>query len=111
MANERHLLPPDAAERDIRSIERAIAALAGRQKGAVERAQLLDAGLSRHEITRRMGRTLQPVFRGVYAVGHVSLSREGHFKAALLAAGEGAVLSHHAAAEVHELRAPKRGDV
>src|SRR4051812_31929630 len=102
MANERDVVPPHAAKRNARPMDRVIAALAGRQKGVVERAQLLDAGLSRHEITRRLGRTLHPIFRGVYAVGHATLSREGVFKAALLAAGEGAVLSHHAAAELHE---------
>src|SRR5439155_363203 len=45
----------------------------------------------------RTGR-LHPVHRGVYAVGHPNVSREGAFLAAVLAVGPGAVLSHSAAA-------------
>ena len=55
----------------------------------------------------------------MYAVGHVALSREGQFLAAVLWAGEGAVLSHLALAELYQVRkyraslidvvAPKRG--
>jgi very-short-patch-repair endonuclease len=38
------------------------------------------------------------VYRGVYSVGHARLGREGHWLAAVLACGEGAVLSHRSAA-------------
>ena len=48
---------------------------------------------------------LQRVFRGVYAVGNPRLTREGRYMAAVLAAGDGAVLSHFAAADLHALRA------
>jgi very-short-patch-repair endonuclease len=41
---------------------------------------------------------LRPIFRGVYAVGHTALRREGWWMAGLLAAGEGATLSHRSAA-------------
>jgi very-short-patch-repair endonuclease len=41
---------------------------------------------------------LHPVHRGVYAVGRPSLTREGRWMAAVLACGEGAVLSHRSAA-------------
>ena len=82
------------------SIDAIIAALAARQHGLVTRVQLLAAGLSRHAIERRVksGRLVR-VSAGVYAVGHAALSREGHFMAAVLGAGEGAALSHLAAAE------------
>ena len=40
----------------------------------------------------------------MYAVGHVALSREGTFLAAVLEAGEGAALGHLAAAEHWEVR-------
>ena len=40
----------------------------------------------------------------MYAVGHVALSREGTFLAAVLEAGEGAALGHLAAAELWEVR-------
>jgi very-short-patch-repair endonuclease len=39
-----------------------------------------------------------PVYPGVYAVGHPDLSRHGHFMAAVLACGDGALLSHVTAA-------------
>ena len=45
--------------------------------------------------------------RGVYAVGHPEIPREGRYLAAVLFAGEGAVLSHCAAADLWELRASK----
>src|SRR3954469_10973414 len=102
MENERHVDPHIAGKRDNRSIGAAVSALAGRQKGVVERAQLLDAGFSKHEVDRLVAaRHLHTVFRGVYAVGHKALSREGRYKAAVLAAGHGAVLSHYAAADLH----------
>jgi len=40
----------------------------------------------------------------VYAVGHARLRREGHWLAAVLAVGPGAVLSHRDAAGLHDLR-------
>ena len=64
------------------------------------RAQLLAAGVSRSAIDRavRAGR-LHRVHRGVYAaVAPELLTEEGHLVAALLAAGEGALLSHGTAA-------------
>jgi very-short-patch-repair endonuclease len=42
-------------------------------------------------------------YRGVYAVGHRGLSNEGEWMAAVLACGEGAVLSHRSAAELWNL--------
>jgi very-short-patch-repair endonuclease len=42
--------------------------------------------------------------RGVYAVGHKRLRREGHWLAAVLAIGPGAVLSHRHAAALHGIR-------
>lgn len=51
----------------------------------------------------RAGR-LRPVFRGVYAVGHLALGREGWWMAGLLVCGEGAALSHRSAAARWGLR-------
>jgi len=50
------------------------------------------------------GRLLH-IHRGVYAVGHRALRREGHWLAAVLAAGPGAALSHRAAAALHGISA------
>ena len=83
-----------------------IAGLAGRQHGVVSRGQLLAIGLSADQIDRRVraGR-LHPLYRGVYAVGHRVLSRKGHWMAAVLACGDGAVLSHRDAATLWGIRA------
>jgi predicted transcriptional regulator of viral defense system len=79
--------------------------LAGRQHGVVSRAQLVALGLSEEAIARRMksGR-LHRLHRGVYAVGHTSLSQEGRWLAAVLACGPGALLSHRSAAALWGLR-------
>jgi Transcriptional regulator, AbiEi antitoxin len=80
--------------------DRVVGGLADRQHGVVSREQLLAAGQTPRVIRRAVdaGR-LRPVFRGVYAVGHVALRREGGWMAALLACGEGAALSHRTAAQ------------
>jgi hypothetical protein len=46
----------------------------------------------------------QPLHRGVYAVGHRALRREGRWIAAVLAGGPGAALSHRSAAELWAIR-------
>ncbi len=83
-----------------------VGALADRQHGVVTRGQLLAAGQTARVIDRAVdaGR-LRPVFRGVYAVGHVALRREGWWMAALLACDDDATLSHRTAAAVWNLRA------
>jgi very-short-patch-repair endonuclease len=85
--------------------DRWIARLATRQHGVVSVAQLLAAGLTYEAIRRRVrtGR-LHRIHRGVYAVGHRNLSHQGWWMAAVLACGEGAVLSHRSAAMLWGLR-------
>jgi hypothetical protein len=80
-------------------VDAKIAAIARRQYGLITIAQLRAAGLTDGAVYQRVraGR-LHPRYRGVYAVGHNRLSREGAWMAAVLAAGEGAALSHLAAA-------------
>jgi very-short-patch-repair endonuclease len=79
--------------------DRRIAALAGRQHGVVGRKQLDQLGVGKGAIERRLGRgRLHRVHRGVYSVGHPLLTREGRYMAAVLACGDGAVLSHLSAA-------------
>jgi hypothetical protein len=79
--------------------DRGLAELAARQWGVVSVSQLRALGLERSAVTRReqAGR-LHRLYRGVYAVGHARLSREGRWLAAVLACGPGAVLSHRTAA-------------
>jgi very-short-patch-repair endonuclease len=78
--------------------------LADRQHGVVTRTQLLQANFGVGFIgwAVRAGR-LQPLYRGVYAVGHTALRRQGWWMAALLACGEGAALSHRTAAQAWRL--------
>jgi hypothetical protein len=74
------------------------------QAGAISRRQLLAAGTSRHLINERLKRgRWQPLFRGVYAVFSGPPGRETWLWAAVLRAGDGAVLSHQTAAELHRL--------
>lgn len=86
-----------------------IGALADEQHGVVSRTQLFGAGLSRRQIERRLERRgLRSVHRSVYAVGHRALSHLGVWMAAVLAAGQGAALSHWSAASLWPMR-PGRG--
>jgi predicted transcriptional regulator of viral defense system len=81
-----------------------ISVLAQNQAGAISRQQLLDAGLNPQLIIRRLERgRWQQLFRGVYAVFSGVPPRETWLWAAILRAGEGAVLSHQTAAELHGL--------
>jgi hypothetical protein len=73
------------------------------------RAQLLDLGVGAGAIKHRAGLgRLRPLHRGVYAVGHRALRREGWWMAAVLAAGPGAALSYRSAAELWGIRASSR---
>lgn len=81
-----------------------VARVAAEQDGVVSSAQLLACGVSPGGITSRLrnGR-LHRLHRGVYAVGHVAVSARGRLRAAMLACGEGAVVSHFSAAALWEL--------
>jgi very-short-patch-repair endonuclease len=77
----------------------AIASLAGAQHGVVSRQQLRRLGKGKEAINHAIatGR-LHPVFRSVFCVGHPPLSRQARLLAAVLACGEGSVVSHGTAA-------------
>ena len=88
-----------------RPAEAEIARLAARQHGVAARRQLVELGFGEDAIGRRIARgLLHPIRRGVYAVGHIALPRNGTFMAAVLAAGPDAVLSHRSAAELWGMR-------
>lgn len=89
-----------------------VAEIAAGQHGVITVKQLATAGLGRMAVSERsqVGR-LHRVHRGVYAVGHRGLSLHGRFMAAVLACGEGAVLSHSSAAVLWELLRPLDGPV
>jgi very-short-patch-repair endonuclease len=94
------------------SIDGEIAALAGRQHGVVARRQIAALGAGPSAIDRRLelGR-LHLLHRGVYAVGHRVVSREGRWMAAVLALGPGAVVSHRSAAALWGIRPTSRGRI
>ena len=74
--------------------------------------QLEEAGLGRRGASKRVAKgQLHRIHRGVYAVGHSALSWHGRWMAAVLACGEGAVLSHGSAASHWGLLRPIDGPV
>jgi predicted transcriptional regulator of viral defense system len=74
------------------------------QAGAISRRQLLAAGISDQIILERLRRQRwQQLYRGVYAVFSGPAPRDTWLWAAVLRAGDGAVLSHKTAAELHGL--------
>jgi predicted transcriptional regulator of viral defense system len=76
-----------------------LARFAARHHGVVSVGQLRSLGFDRDAIARRVeaGR-LHRLHRGVYAVGHTIVPPRGRWLAAVLACGDGAVLSHRTAA-------------
>jgi very-short-patch-repair endonuclease len=87
-----------------RTVESELDRIASSAHGVVTRSQLLDAGLTRKQIARRVrAGGLVRVHPGVYRVGHRAPSTEATYLAAVLAAGEGAVLSGMAAAYLQGL--------
>jgi very-short-patch-repair endonuclease len=81
-----------------------IARIAARQHGVVSIAQIRMAGLDKHQVLHRVRTArLHRIHQGVFAVGHLHLSKEGKWKAATLAGGDAAVLSHRSAASLWEL--------
>jgi very-short-patch-repair endonuclease len=73
--------------------------LVRQQHGVISRKQLLALGFTSDAIKHRLaiGR-LHRVRRGVYSVGRPEVDRHGHWMAAVLGCGDGAVLSHSSAA-------------
>ncbi|HEU4927924.1 MAG TPA: DUF559 domain-containing protein, partial [Vicinamibacterales bacterium] len=75
------------------------------QHSTISRIQLLGFGLSAKAIRHRIARgRLTPIWPGVYRVGRAPLTREGRFMAAILACGDGAILTHDSAAAVWGIR-------
>jgi very-short-patch-repair endonuclease len=92
--------------------DRVIAEVARRQHGVISSQQLHKAGLTRTAVMeRRQSGRLHNLHRGVYAVGHTAPSDERRWMAAVLALGDGAVLSHRSAAALWDLLPPQNGPV
>ena len=81
-----------------------VASLATRQHGIVSRGQLRSLGFSNGQIKARVrSGVLITVFPTVFAVGHTSIGPHGRMAAAVLACGEGTVVSHGTAASLLDL--------
>lgn len=75
-------------------VERQVLEVAARQHGIVTRPQLLELGASPDAVDRRLATGwLERMHRGVYRVGPVA-ARHSREMAAVLACGDGAVVSH-----------------
>ena len=86
------------------AVDRAIDRIARRQGGFVKRVQLIALGLSAKQIDYRIriGRLI-PVYRGVYAVGHLPRLPVDRAHGALLASGQKSALSSSVGLEPVEL--------
>jgi predicted transcriptional regulator of viral defense system len=94
------------------AVQRAIARIAGRQDNVIGRDQMLDAGLSRGQIARRLaGGTMRRLYRSVYLIGPAPPTLMARCRAAAMACGAGAVVSHRSAAEMFGLLPAAEGDV
>jgi len=75
----------------------------------VSRDQLRELGYGRHAIAHRIEKGLLfPLRRGVYSVGRPEVSDKGRWMAAVLACGDGAVLSHSSAAALWRIGSESR---
>jgi hypothetical protein len=87
------------------SATQVIRRIAERQHGVVARRQLLECGLSSELVKGRLvSGYLVPIYEGVFAVGHLRITRWARWMAAVLATGPHAVLSHGSAAELWAIR-------
>src|SRR3954451_18559459 len=95
MTRESHLKDDSRSSGDTRRLWAAIATLATRQHGVIAHHQLLQLGASLRQIQYWIAaRRLHRLHEGVYAVGHRALTKRGRYMAAVLSAGDGAILSH-----------------
>jgi very-short-patch-repair endonuclease/predicted transcriptional regulator of viral defense system len=82
-----------------------LARFAARQHGVVTLRQLYSLGFSDSQVRTRVTAGWLHVFhRGVYVVGLARPTLHGRWMAAVLAGGNGAILSHQAAGELWRLR-------
>jgi very-short-patch-repair endonuclease len=88
------------------------AELARSQYGIVAGWQLAELGFTRPMIHRRVRwKEFRPIHTGVFFVGQGPLTHRSSFMAAVLACGPEAVISHHAAAALHDLRPLPQGAI
>ena len=93
-------------------VERAIARIGRRQDNVITLEQLVEAGLGHRGVAHRVkARTMQRLHRGVFLLGAAPPTPMARARAAVLACGDGAVVSHRSAAEMFDLLPQSGGDV
>jgi very-short-patch-repair endonuclease len=96
----------------MRDVERRIARIAARQDNVISLEQLLEAGLGSDAVAYRVkARNMQRLHRGVFLLGAAPPTRIARARAAVMACGEGAVVSHRSAAEMFGLLAESDREV
>jgi very-short-patch-repair endonuclease len=91
----------DIMRPQLATADQVVASVAAKQHGIVTFAQLVSLGFHPRAISHRAAAgKLHRVYRGVYGVGHASLSSEGRWFAAVAACGKEALLSHRSAAQL-----------
>jgi hypothetical protein len=94
-------------------IDEPIAHLAAVQHGVFALSQVTAFGLTARAVQQRAARSrVHRIHHGVYSlVPRALLTRKGHWMAAVLACGPGAVLSHQKAAALHGIRDSARAKI
>ena len=93
-------------------VEREIARIGGRQDDVISVEQLLGAGLGRGAIAHRVkSGTMRRLHVGVYLLGAAPPTPMARARAAALACGTDAVVSHRSAACLYGLLPEVAGDV
>jgi hypothetical protein len=88
----------------MRAVERRIARISARQDNAISLEQLLEAGLGHDAVAYRVtSRSMQRLHGGVFLLGAAPPTPMARARAAVMACGEGAVVSHRSAAEMFGL--------
>src|SRR2546423_11295441 len=78
-------------------VEKAVYALAARQRNLISLSQLIECGMGERTSQRRVGDgSWTPLYRGVHLIGPGPPSWVQRAQAAVMAAGSGAALSHRA---------------
>jgi very-short-patch-repair endonuclease len=96
----------------MRVVEHRIARIAAPQDNVITLEQLLAAGLGHDAVAYRVNaRTMQRLHRGVFLLGAAPATRMARVRAAVMACGEGAVISHRSAAELFGLLAESDREV
>lgn len=97
---------------DRRSADMCAAELAQRRDGVLSAVELLQLGLDRWAVRRRVAKgVLWPIHQGVFAFGTPDISRRGQMRAAVLTCGPGSFVSHAAGAELWGLIDERIGPV